>query len=177
MDLSPASTALLIAVPLIVWRMYFRIKRLIGRQQSRPWRHWAAAILFPLLVCLIGLSAMTAPLALGGLVLGLAIGVGLALWGLRLTVFEKTDAGYFYTPNAHIGVALSLLLVTRIGYRIYQMASLTGAEAQMASQNFTRSPLTTVVFGMLAGYYTCYAVVILRWRSSASREAQSGAVR
>jgi cytochrome b561 len=166
MELSTSSTILLIAAPLIVWRLYSRIRRLIGRQRSRPWRHWVAAILFPVLLLLIALSAWGAPLALAGLLAGVAIGIGLAVWGLRLTQFEKTAQGFFYTPNAHIGIALSLLLVARIGYRLFQVATLSGVAAQQASQNFTRSPGTTLIFGMLAGYYTWYAIGILRWRQS-----------
>ena len=46
-------------------------------------------------------------------------GVGLVWWELRLTKFKKSAAGYFYTPNAHIGIALSLLLVARLGYRFF----------------------------------------------------------
>lgn len=41
----------------------------------------------------------------------------LGVYGLRLTRFERTPTGLFYTPNAHLGIALSLLLVLRLGYR------------------------------------------------------------
>ncbi len=168
MELSPTATGLLIAAPFIVWRLYSRIRRLIGRQQSRPWRHWAAAIFFPLITVLLGLGAfLRGPLALVGLAGGLAVGVGLAIYGLRLTAFERTEAGYFYTPNAHIGIALTVLLVGRLGYRFYQMATLTGTDAAAATQNFGSSPATLIIFGMLAGYYTSYAIGLLRWRSTA----------
>ena len=49
----------------------------------------------------------------GGVLLGAALGV----LGLRLTRFEATSAGLFYTPSAHLGIALSTLLVCRIAYR------------------------------------------------------------
>ncbi|MBI3716864.1 MAG: hypothetical protein HY255_12800 [Betaproteobacteria bacterium] len=172
MEMTPTTVAIMIAVPLIALRLYFRVRRLIGRQRSRLWRHWTAAILFPLLLCLFGLSAMASPLALGGLALGIAVGIGLAIWGLRLTVFEKTDAGHFYTPNAHIGIALSLLLVGRIGYRFYQLSMLGVTDPQMGWQHIGRSPATTIIFGMLAGYYTWYAIGILRWRNSVRQVAE-----
>ena len=121
---------MIVVVPLIVWRMYSRIRRLIGRQRSRAWRHWAAAIFFPLLIILLGLGALGATLAVGALVAGLAAGIGLGVWGLQLTKFEKTDAGYFYTPNAHIGIALSVVFIARVGFRLMQMMALTGVEAQ-----------------------------------------------
>ena len=43
---------------LVAWRMYVRFKRLVGRQKSKVWRHWIAAILFPTLIILIALPAM-----------------------------------------------------------------------------------------------------------------------
>ena len=166
--MTTSTMIMLVVVPLVVWRMYSRIRRLIGRQKSKAWRHWCAAILFPLLVTLLGLAAMMSPIALATLAVGLAVGVGLAIWGLRLTKFERTDAGYFYTPNGHIGIALSLLFVARIAFRLLQLASLTSAEAQLATQDFGRSPLTLAVVGMMAGYYTWYAIGLLRWRAAAA---------
>jgi hypothetical protein len=72
----------------------------------------------------------------------------------------------FYTPNAHLGVALSLLLMARIGYRAAQLYLSAGA-AQEGSSAFARNPLTLLIFGMLAGYYVAYAVGLLRWRRRA----------
>jgi hypothetical protein len=111
---------------------------------------------------------MSSPVALVTLVAGLVAGVGLAIWGLRLTKFECNDSGYFYTPNAHIGIALSLLFVARIGFRLLQVAILTGPDVQFAAQDFGRSPLTLAVVGMMAGYYAWYAIGLLRWRATAT---------
>ncbi len=167
MTFTSTSLIFLILVPLVVWRMYARIRRLIGRQRSKPVRHWLAAIFFPLLIALLALTALAAPVSLAALAVGVGGGIALAWWGLRLTQFEKTSEGYFYTPNAHIGIALSLLLVARLGYRFFQMATLVGTEAAQATQEFGRSPLTMVIIGMLAAYYASYAIGVLRWRRSA----------
>jgi hypothetical protein len=35
-----------------------------------------------------------------------------------------------------------------------------------SNPDFARSPLTLLVFGMLAAYYTTYAAGVLRWRHS-----------
>jgi hypothetical protein len=169
MTFSSTSLIFIVLVPLIVWRMYARIRRLIGRQRSKPVRHWLAAIFFPLLILLLAATALAAPMALAALVAGVVVGVALAWWGLRLTQFEKTGEGYFYTPNAHIGIALSVLLVARLGYRFFQMATLVGPDAARATHEFGRSPLTMVIIGMLAAYYASYAVGILRWRASAAQ--------
>jgi hypothetical protein len=164
MELVTTSTVFLLLIPLIIWRMYKRIRRLIGRQQSRPFRHWVAVIFLPVFLVLLMFVSLGSPWALAGLAAGVAVGIGLAVWGLRLTQFERTPQGFFYTPYMHIGIAISVLLLMRVSYRLFQMATLTGVAAQEATQNFTRSPWTTVIFGVLAGYYTCYAIGILRWR-------------
>ena len=47
-----------VLVPLLAWRIYKRVRRNIGRQRSRLWRHWAGTVLCPLLLTLIALGAM-----------------------------------------------------------------------------------------------------------------------
>ena len=91
---------------LIAWHIFARIRRLIGRQKSRLGRHWMAAIFLPLLLLMLGLGTLDDPLALAALAIGAACGIGLAVWGLRLTRFEVTASGYFFTPDTRIGIAL-----------------------------------------------------------------------
>jgi hypothetical protein len=154
------------AVLLVAWRLYSRMKKLIGRQKSKAWRHWTTLVVFPSILTMFAIAAFTHPDSEVALAAGIAAGVGLAVWGLRKTRFETTPGGYYYTPNAHIGIALSLLLVARIGYRFYEVSVMTAAQSPQQMQDFGRSPLTLLVFGTLAGYYTAYAVGILRWRAS-----------
>jgi hypothetical protein len=158
-------------IPLLLWRIYARIRRNIGRQRSRPARHWIGVTLFPLLVLLFTVAALARPLAEGALWGGVAAGVVLAVAGLKLTRFERTSDGFFYTPNAYIGVGLSLLLVARILYRMTQLyggAAAAYATGPGAHQDFARSPLTLLIFGMVAGYYATYAAGLLRWRRRAA---------
>jgi hypothetical protein len=67
-------------IPLIAWRLYSRVRRLIGRQRSHAWRHWAAVVLFPLLAAMLALAAARSPPALGVLVGGLVAGAVLLSW-------------------------------------------------------------------------------------------------
>ena len=161
--ITPTAIAFAVLVPLILWRLYRRVRRLVGRQRSRAWRHWVAAIFFPALLALLAAAAFSSPLALAALAAGVATGIGLSVWGLRLTRFEMTPEGIFYTPNAHIGIALSLLLVARIAYRFAEIG-MAGGFRQAGAQDFARSPLTLVIFGTLASYYAAYAIGVLRQR-------------
>jgi hypothetical protein len=160
------SIVLLALVPLIAWRLYSRVRRMIGRQRLSRIRPWIPVCLIPLLVLLLAFVSREHPIALAALAGGLAAGGVLALYGLRLTRFERTAQGLFYTPNAYLGVALSLLLVGRVLYRLIQVYS--GDALTAASSDFVRSPATLAIFGTLAGYYVAYAIGLLRWRYGAS---------
>ena len=163
--LSPTAIGIAVAVPLIAWRMYSRVRRMIGRQKSKPVRHWIAAILFPLILAMLALGTLARPATFAILAAAIVVGVALAVWGLKLTRFEKTPEGIFYTPNAHIGIALSTLLVVRILYRFYEIATTPMTpRGGPGMQDFARSPLTLVVLGMLASYYAAYAIGVLLHR-------------
>ena len=165
MDLSHPTTLLLPAgiAALVGWRLYVRFKRMVGRQRLSKVRPWVTLCLFPFLVVLLLVASLSHRYAALALVAGVVAGAALGLYGLRLTKFERTPLGLFYTPSAHLGIALSLLFIARIGYRALQLYFTSGA-IQEGSTVFARSPLTLLIFGTLAGYYIAYAVGLLRWR-------------
>jgi hypothetical protein len=148
---------------LVAWRMYSRMRRLIGRQQLSVKRAWMTVCLFPLIVVILAFVSRAEPNTELALLGGLAVGTVLGTFGLRHTKFENTPAGLFYTPNAHIGIGLSLLLAGRILYRFVQMGSMV--QTGPATPQFVNSPITLAIVGTLGGYYLTYAVGLLRWHS------------
>jgi hypothetical protein len=157
-------------VALVGWRVVARLRRTIGRQRLSPLRPWVTVVLFPLVLLLVLSTSLAHPLGAAALAAGAAIGVGLGLYGTRLTRFEATPAGLFYTPNAHLGIALSLLLVLRLGYR-FLVLQLGGQAMDPQAMQPGSSPLTMAIFGMLAGYYVTYAIGLLRWRAHVAGQA------
>jgi hypothetical protein len=153
---------------LVAWRMYARMRRLIGRQQFSPKRSWLTVWVFPVLIVLLGFASRTQPGSELALLGGMAAGTILGVVGLRYTQFENTPEGFFYTPNAHIGIALSVLLAGRILYRVIHVSVLAIQTAPPAPQ-FVNSPLTLAIIGTLAGYYVTYAIGLLRWHSRCLR--------
>src|SRR5271170_413582 len=97
-------------IALIAWRLQSRMRRMIGRQRLSPVRPWVTMLIFPLLLALLAFAAREQPMLWGYLACGVAVGIGLGVLGLRLTRFEATTEGLYYTPSAHLGVALSVLL-------------------------------------------------------------------
>jgi len=176
--MTPQQTQLLVSsaiVALIAWRLQSRVRRLIGRQRLSPVRPWINVVLFPVLIALLALGTRVHPLAGLALAGGAVLGITLGVLGLKLTRFEVTPAGLYYTPSAHIGVALAVLVVCRIGWRLLTQG-LPEPAAGSAPPGAALTPLTLLLLGTLAGYYWTYAVGLLRWLGRSrglSRGAQS----
>ncbi|MFZ6767970.1 hypothetical protein ACO0LM_12905 [Undibacterium sp. Di26W] len=163
---NPSSMLIGVAVgAFILWRIVSRIRRMVGRQKYSGIRAAITVCIFPVLIALVMLGALNhegnALIMLGGL----AVGSGLGVYGHRLTKFENSPAGKFYTPNAHLGIALSLLLLGRIAWRMGSLYFTTQSFTTPPG-DFYGSPLTLFLFGMLAAYYISYAVGLLRWSRS-----------
>ena len=167
---APATqTFVLLGVLLLVaWRVVTRFRRLIGRQRLSRVRPWVTLTLFPLLSLLLVWASHAHPERLLLLGAGLVAGAVLSLHGLRLTKFEAVPGALYYTPHTYLGVALSLLFVARIAYRLVEVYVLSPA-APHTLEDFGRSPLTLAVFGLLAGYNIGYAVGLVRWRRGVLR--------
>ena len=165
MAIAPPHPSLFVSLgiaALVIWRVYARIRRMVGRQRFSPRRPWFTVVLFPLLLVLLGVGAAAHPGNLLGMAIGVVLGAGLGVYGLRLTKFEVTEQGRFYTPNVHLGIGLSLLFIGRLAYRFVQIYA-AADPGPMGPPDFARSPLTLAIFGTLAGYYVAYAIGLLRW--------------
>lgn len=138
---------------LIAWSIYRRIRRNIGRQRLRPVRAIISLVILSLVSLLFLAASVQLPKLLFGIGGGLALGALLGFLGLRLTKFETTSEGHFYTPNTSIGVALSLLFVGRMLYRFW---ILRDTDATSGPPQLFHSPLTFLIFGLIAGYYFVY---------------------
>ena len=166
--LNGTTLTLLALLPLLAWRVVVRVKRMIGRQKLSRVRPWVTLVLFPLLLALLCFMARGRPDSLAWLAGAVPAGLLLAVVGLKTTVFEKTPGALYYTPNAHLGIVLSLLFVGRIVWRLVQVFMMTPAQLQQPD-DFSSSPLTLAIFGLLAGYYIGYAIGLLRWRFAVLR--------
>lgn len=165
--MTTAQLAPAIVLPLILWRVYVRVRRTIGRQRLVLKTLKVRIGIFGVITVLVAATAARYPAALLGLFAGLVVSLGLAWVGVRLTRFERTSDGDFYTPNTVIGVAITLLLVGRFAYRIaviYPMIAASHDGGALPPTNL-QSPLTYAVLGLLLGYYGAYYVgVVMRAR-------------
>jgi hypothetical protein len=168
------TVTLLALLPLIAWRLYARVRRMIGRQRLSRIRPWVTLVAFPLLLAFLVLAVFAVhgqPQRLVWLALGWVAGIALAVFGLKRTRFEATPEGLFYTPDTHLGVAISLLFAGRVVYRIAQLL-IVGPPPAGQPDPFTTSPSTLALIGLLAGYFMGYAAGLLRWRFAVRRAAR-----
>jgi hypothetical protein len=160
MPVSPDLAGPVLISSLVVWRIYRRVRRNIGRQQFQPKRIIARLMLVGTISLLITPVLLGYPSVLLGFGTGLLAGALLGFVGLKLTGFEATAEGKFYTPNAYIGVALSLVLVARLAYRLTLLYTVPASTSQPVP-GLMQSSLTLSLFGILAGYYIVYYLGVL----------------
>jgi cytochrome b561 len=166
-------------VALIVWRLYWRLRRSFGRQPVRDGYMWFRIGFLALIAALISVLIVHNLDVLGALLAGIACGAVLGLFGLRYTKFEVTPQGRFYTPHTYIGIAVTVLFFGRLLYRfleIYNGLIPATAAGRGLANAYQHSPFTLAVFGVLVGYYVLYYLGVLQRTRPAASLGQEAAV-
>jgi hypothetical protein len=161
--------ALLVLTPFLVWRVDSRVKAQMQRQRSILTRHYTALLVFVAMILVPASELFTNLPALGWLAVGTAAGIGYGVYGLRITRFEDTPEGYYFTPNARLGIVIAMLFVARVLYVGFEIFANQGSNAP--TPKFTDSPLTLLSVGLLAGYFGTYSAGLLRWRIALKKAA------
>lgn len=161
--------ALLVLTPFLVWRVYSRLKTMMARQRSIMSRHWTGLGVFLAMVLVSGSEQVSHPPMLGWLVLGTAAGIAYGIWGLRLTRFEQTDEGCYFTPNARLGILIAMLFTARVLYVGFEMYANQGTN--MPTPHFTDSLVTMLAVGVTGGYFGTFSAGVLRWRLKLKKAA------
>lgn len=158
--------ALLLLIPLLIWRIYSRVKRLFVRQESLLWKHVLGATLFPLLLLASAVSLLPDMFALSCLAAGALGGAWLGVFALKKTRLENLGRRFFFKPYDRFGIVLCLLFAARvlqIGVEIY-IARQSEVPQPISQQMVLHDPLSVVPFGLLVAYLAAFSVGMLRWR-------------
>jgi hypothetical protein len=180
---------------LVLFFIYRRFRRLFGRQKLNR----GYMIFRVVLLCIVGAlllipTIFSKELALVTLV-GVAIGIGLAIWAAKHTRFERQDGELYYIPHTYAGMVVSALFLGRIVYKIVAVSkSKLGVATMDATPSMSdfggfsglyHNPITRLVFFILIGYYVYYYLYVLReskhlkpedWEKPASPPATGGNV-
>jgi hypothetical protein len=166
--MSITTLALLILVPVLVWRIYQRLKSQMTRQRSIMSRHYTGLLVFSAMMLVPAAGLADRPFSLAALGAGAIAGIGLATHGLRRTRFEETPEGYFFTPPMRMGILVAMLLVARViylGIEIY-MNQGTG----LPIPRFTDSLSTMLSLGITGAYFATFSASLMRWRLRLRKE-------
>jgi len=145
-----------LVLPYLAWRVYRRFHRNVGRQLVHTGRLVTGIVIFSVIAGLLLFFSLFSSRMMAGIGGGLVLGALLALVGLRLTKFEVGQPKpHYYTPNTYIGVALSLLLLARVLYRM-TLLYFSDAPAMSSSPALMQSSLTLLIIGLTAGYYITF---------------------
>jgi hypothetical protein len=157
----------------VVFLIYRRLRRSFGRQPLRPVRMLVRIILLLIVGCLLLPAAFHSTAFMSGVLVGTVAGVSLAMWGVARTRFLRVSKQLYYVPHTYTGIAVSLLFLGRLVYRLIQVygnthtphpASADAANQAFAPASMLQSPLTLGLFFVLMGYYVCYYSMVL-WKS------------
>jgi hypothetical protein len=166
--MSLTTLALIALVPLLVWRIYSRIKNQMTRQRSIVSRHYTGLIVFAALVVVPGTEVVDRPFELAALAAGAIAGIALGTYGLRRTQFEDTPEGYFFTPPSRMGILIAMLLVARVIYLGIEIYMNQGSNRP--NPRFSDSPVTMLCLGMTAAYFATFSLGLMRWRRRMRKE-------
>jgi hypothetical protein len=154
--------ALLVLAPVLVWRIYSRIKAQMTRQRSILQRHYTGLGVFAAMA-IVPMSQLMDDLSLlPWLVGGVAAGLGYGWWGLKKTRYEVTQEGYFFTPHRLLGLVVAMQFVAFLMYIGFEIYANQGSG--QATPKVTDYPLALSSMGLVAGYFGIYSAGLLKWR-------------
>src|SRR5260370_29077025 len=106
---------------LVVFAIYRRFRRNFGRQQLRPGRIILRIVLLAAVGCALVPMALRSAQYLWAELAGAALGVGLGVWGAERTRFMMYGGRLHYVPHTYTGVAISLLFLGPLAFRVVQI--------------------------------------------------------
>jgi hypothetical protein len=160
--MSLTTLALIALFPLLVWRIYQRLKTRMARQRSILSRHYTGLLVFAAIVLVPVTELGERPFSLAALAAGAIAGIALGSYGLRRTRFEDSSEGYFFTPPARMGILVAMLLVVRVLYLGIEIYMNQGSS--QPNPRFSDSPVTMFCVGLTGAYFATFSAGLMRWR-------------
>jgi hypothetical protein len=139
--------------------------KLGGRTRLSWLRTWRTLVGLLLGIAVLVIVSIGEPVSLVALVSGTAVGVCIGIYALRLTTFEATPTGLYYTPRLLPSVVALVPIVVYIGVRFgYRAVTADGTGPRWTLLLNPLDPLVLLCAGPLFGYFVSYNIGLLRWR-------------
>ncbi|WP_432381296.1 hypothetical protein [Duganella sp. P38] len=156
---------LLLLVPLAVWRIYSRLKVVLGRTRSELWRHYATLAVMVVMLLAVAIQNLGNWVALAALLAGAVVGGLLGRLSMKKSRLENRADGFFYTQDRKLGLLVIMLFISRLIYRLFE-AYLHMHNGLALDPDFLGQPITAWLFGLLGGFYGVYATLLVKWRKT-----------
>jgi len=169
--MSLTTLALIALVPILVWRIYQRLKAQMARQRSILSRHYTGLFVFSVMILIPATELVDRPFQLAALAAGAIAGIALGSYGLRRTRFETTPEGYFFSVPQRMSILVAMLLVARVIYLGIEIYMNQGSS--QPNPRFTDSPLTMICLGITAAYFASFSAALMRWRKQKRKEIEN----
>ncbi|MYN29390.1 hypothetical protein GTP69_23600 [Duganella sp. CY42W] len=154
---------LLLLVPLAVWRIYSRLKIVLGRTKSELWRHYTTLAVMIVMLLAVAVQIFGNWIAMAALLAGALVGAFLGQRNFKMSRLENRPEGFFYTQNRKLALLVIMLFISRLIYRLFE-AYLHMHNGLPLDPDFLGNPLTAWLFGLLGGFYGLYAWRLVEWR-------------
>jgi ABC-type multidrug transport system permease subunit len=153
---------LLVVGVLVLWVLLLPLSMLQRYRHGRARRRvqplavqvnaWLLLVSVPLFALCAWVGGHWAAGALAHAVAGLGAGALAGMAGLRLTRFERTPQGLYFTPPAWLVALLTALVAARLALALWQWLQPVGSLPALLGE---RASLFAVA-GVLLGYYVAY---------------------
>ncbi|UYB51813.1 DUF1453 domain-containing protein [Xanthomonas sp. AM6] len=158
--------ALAVTAVLLPLSLLQRFRYGTSRRQARAWlagvQFWSALASSVVLLGFALIAAHWWPNAASYAGIGWVAGLALGALGLWLSRFEPLPQGLYYTPNLWLVLAMTLLVVARIGAGLVQgWRSMSGGAAWPAHGWMSHASLLAAA-ALLLGYACAYAWLLRR---------------
>jgi hypothetical protein len=172
------------AAVLVLFIIYRRFRRSFGRQPLRPRSMVVRMTILSVIGVLLLPAALRSSAGALAIVTGLALGVGLGVWGAQHTRFEWHEGKLHYVPHTYAGMVVTALFLGRLIYRFlvlghggYSPDAMQSSGASPANPlgSLYQNPLTLGVFFVLIGYYVYYYSFVL-WKCKHIKSEGAGVV-
>lgn len=139
--------------------MYRRFRQHVGKQALKTKTVIVRVVFYCLFTLVFAVLSFGNSKLLLGWFAGVLTGVPIAYVGYKLTQFENTPSGRFFTPNPWLGMTMSLIFIGRLAYRMAMIYGMSDGGTPYPST--LQSPLTLYVFELVASYFAAYYTWVL----------------
>ncbi|WP_369940517.1 DUF1453 domain-containing protein [Xanthomonas medicagonis] len=158
--------ALAVTAVLLPLSLLQRFRYGTSRRQARAWlagvQFWSALLSSVLLLGFAAIAAHWWPNAAAYACLGWIAGLALGALGIALSRFEPLPQGLFYTPNLWLVLAMTALVVARIGAGVVQGWRSVAQDAAWPAQGWMSHASLLAAAALLLGYACAYAWLLRR---------------